>query len=172
MEQHPGTDIAVPVAAVRGGGDLAEVEADDVTACLADAVQKIHQLLVLQAAGDRSAGVGTELRIQGVDVDGEIDLLGKVSDHLVPMLAPMMTPIAWPNSSSPAFTKLTTMIVVAVELWMSAVTPIPVRICVNGLEVMAARMRRMPSPATFCSPLERRLRPKRKRVTAPRRVRI
>ena len=91
---------------------------------------------------------------------------------VVPMFAPMITPMACPSTSRPAFTKLTTMMVVAVDDWMTAVTPIPVRICLNGLEVMEARKARRPSPATFWRPPERRLRPNRKRVTAPSRDRI
>ena len=91
---------------------------------------------------------------------------------VVPILAPIMTPIACPSTSKPAFTKLTTMMVVAVEDWITAVTPIPVTICFAGLDVMDARKARRPSPATFWRPPLSRLRPKRKRVTEPRRVRI
>ena len=46
---------------------------------------------------------------------------------VVPTLAPMMTPMAWRRESRPEFTKPTTMTVVAEELWMTAVTPRPVR---------------------------------------------
>ena len=91
---------------------------------------------------------------------------------VVPMLAPMITPMAWPSTSRPAFTKLTTMMVVAVDDWMAAVTPMPVMICLKGLEVIEARNDRSPSPATFCRPPLSRLNPKRKSVTAPSRVRI
>ena len=68
---------------------------------------------------------------------------------VVPMFAPMITPMACPSTSSPALTKLTTRMVVAVEDWMAAVTPIPVMICLKGLEVIEARNERSPSPATF-----------------------
>ena len=68
---------------------------------------------------------------------------------VVPILAPMMTPMACANVRSPAFTKLTTIIVVAVEDWMAAVTPTPVRRRLKPLEVMDARKDRRPSPATF-----------------------
>lgn len=40
---------------------------------------------------------------------------------VVPILAPIMTPTALPKDSKPAFTKLTTMIVVADEDWTRAV---------------------------------------------------
>ena len=41
MEQHPCTHVAVPVAAVGGRRHLAEVEADDVLAGFADAVEQV-----------------------------------------------------------------------------------------------------------------------------------
>ena len=83
MEQHPCTHVAVPVAAVGGRRHLAEVEADDVLAGLADAVEQVHQLLVFQASWHGRARVGTELRVEGVDVDGEVDLFGQGGNHLV-----------------------------------------------------------------------------------------
>ena len=46
---------------------------------------------------------------------------------VVPTLAPMITPMAWRRESRPEFTKPTTMTVVAEELWMTAVTPRPVK---------------------------------------------
>ena len=90
---------------------------------------------------------------------------------VVPIFAPIMTPIAWANVRRPALTKLTTIIVVAVEDCMAAVTPIPVTSLLKALEVMDARKERSPSPATFCKPTLRSPRPKRKSVTAPARVR-
>ena len=57
---------------------------------------------------------------------------------VVPMLAPIITEIAVASPSRPAFTKLTSIRVVAVELCTRAVTPIPVRIPLNVLEVILA----------------------------------
>ena len=59
---------------------------------------------------------------------------------VVPTFAPRMTPMEPTRSSKPAFTKLTTMTVVADELWISAVMKIPVRTPVMRLEVIAVRI--------------------------------
>lgn len=91
---------------------------------------------------------------------------------VVPMLAPIMTPIAWARVRRPAFTKLTTMIVVAVDDWMMAVTPIPVRIPLILEDVMEAMKALMPSPATFWRPPLSMFNPKRNKATEPRSVRI
>ena len=71
---------------------------------------------------------------------------------VVPMLAPMMTAMALPRASRPAFTKLTISRVVAVELCTMAVTTIPVRMQVKWLEVILAMMARSRFPAIFCRP--------------------
>ena len=71
---------------------------------------------------------------------------------VVPILAPMITAIALPSASRPAFTKLTIMSVVAVELCTMAVTTIPVRIHLKLLEVILAMNTRMRFPAIFCKP--------------------
>ena len=89
---------------------------------------------------------------------------------MVPILAPMMTPIACAKVRSPAFTKLTTMMVVAVDDWIAAVTPTPVIRRLKELDVIDARNDRRPSPATFCKPTLNRLSPNRKSATAPIRV--
>ena len=68
---------------------------------------------------------------------------------VVPMLAPMMTPMALARESRPAFTKLTSINVVAVEDWTRAVTTIPVRTRLNAVEVMAAMKDLSLSPAIF-----------------------
>ena len=71
---------------------------------------------------------------------------------VVPMLAPMMTPMAWVRFISPALTNETIMTVVALELWMSAVTKMPVSTPVTRFLVMEARMVLNRSPANFSSP--------------------
>jgi hypothetical protein len=53
---------------------------------------------------------------------------------------------------SPAFTKLTTITVVADEDWMIEVIPTPVKTPLRGLEVIAERNPRNLSPAAFCKP--------------------
>ena len=69
--------------------------------------------------------------------------------RVVPILAPMITLIACVKVRSPAFTKLTTITVVALEDWMTPVTPRPVTTPLNGFDVMDARNLRSPSPAAF-----------------------
>ena len=59
---------------------------------------------------------------------------------VVPMLAPMMTPMACLSLSSPAFTKLTIITVVADELWIRQVVIKPVSTPLSRLLVMAPRM--------------------------------
>ena len=71
---------------------------------------------------------------------------------VVPMLAPIITPIAFARARSPALTKLTSIRVVAVDDWTSAVTKIPVSTHLNLLEVICARNARREFPASFWSP--------------------
>ena len=68
---------------------------------------------------------------------------------VVPILAPIITPIACARVRSPAFTKLTTITVVADDDWISDVIPKPVITPLNGLEVIAVRKPRSLSPAAF-----------------------
>ena len=71
---------------------------------------------------------------------------------VVPMLAPIITPMACVNVRSPAFTKLTTMTVVADEDCMIDVIPKPVRTPLKGFEVIADKKPLNLSPAAFCNP--------------------
>ena len=71
---------------------------------------------------------------------------------VVPMLAPIMTPIACARVISPAFTKLTTITVVADDDCIIAVITIPVMTPIKRLLVIAARMARNLLPANFSSP--------------------
>ena len=71
---------------------------------------------------------------------------------VVPMFAPIITPIAFARESSPAFTKLTTITVVALEDWIMAVMQSPVSTCLNGVDVIDARNDLNLSPAAFWSP--------------------
>ena len=71
---------------------------------------------------------------------------------VVPMLAPMITATAVARERRPAFTKLTSIRVVAVEDCTRAVTTIPVRMHLKVLEVILAMNVRNLSPAIFWRP--------------------
>ena len=71
---------------------------------------------------------------------------------VVPILAPIMTPIACVSVRSPALTKLTTITVVADDDCMIEVIPTPVMTPLNGFDVMAVRKPLNFSPAAFCKP--------------------
>ena len=68
---------------------------------------------------------------------------------VVPIFAPMMTLIACARVRRPAFTKLTTITVVALEDWITDVIPNPVNTPLKGLDVIAERKLRNLSPAAF-----------------------
>ena len=71
---------------------------------------------------------------------------------VVPILAPMMTLMDSASVSKPALTKLTTITVVAEEDWIRAVISTPVKTPVTRLVVIAVKILRSLSPATFCKP--------------------
>ncbi len=71
---------------------------------------------------------------------------------VVPIFAPIMTLMDSASVSKPAFTKLTTITVVAEEDWIRAVINTPVKTPVTRLVVIAVRILRNLSPATFCKP--------------------
>ena len=68
---------------------------------------------------------------------------------VVPMLAPIITPAACINVISPAFTKLTTITVVALELWITAVTIVPTSTPIYLLLVTLSNILFSFSPAAF-----------------------
>ena len=68
---------------------------------------------------------------------------------VVPMFAPIITPIACVRVRRPAFTKLTTITVVADEDWIIDVMPNPVSTPLNGLDVIAESSLRRLSPDAF-----------------------
>ncbi len=68
---------------------------------------------------------------------------------VVPILAPIITLIDSVRVNNPAFTKLTTITVVADEDWIRAVISTPVKTPVTRLVVIAVRILRNLSPATF-----------------------
>ena len=71
---------------------------------------------------------------------------------MVPMLAPMIIPTTWESFMIPEFTKPTTITVVADEDWITAVTPIPRRTALIGLDVRVSKICSSFPPATFASP--------------------
>lgn len=71
---------------------------------------------------------------------------------VVPIFAPIITPIDCSNVNKPAFTKLTTMTVVAEDDWISAVINMPVNTPVTRFVVIAVRIFLSLSPANFCKP--------------------
>ena len=89
---------------------------------------------------------------------------------VVPMLAPMITPIACVNVRRPALTKLTTITVVADEDWIMVVIPKPVKTPLRGLDVIADKKPLSLSPAAFCKPELIRFIPYRNIPNAPNSV--
>jgi len=87
---------------------------------------------------------------------------------VVPTLAPKITAMDCASDIRPALTKLTTITVEADELWISAVMRMPVSTPVTRFLVIAPRMLRSLSPATFWRPSLITFMPYRNRHTAPR----
>jgi hypothetical protein len=79
----------------------------------------------------------------------------------------MITPMDWVSVSRPAFTKLTTITVVAEDDWIRAVINTPVNTPVTLFVVMAVRIFRKLSPANFCNPSLIIFIPYRKRPKEP-----
>jgi len=86
---------------------------------------------------------------------------------VVPILAPIITPIDSTRDNNPALTKLTTITVVAEEDWITAVTKTPVNTPNTLFDVIAERIFLRLLPATFCSASLINFIPKRKRTSAP-----
>jgi hypothetical protein len=72
--------------------------------------------------------------------------------NVVPTSAPRMIPIAWWRVRSPAWTKPMSITVVAVEDWISAVTPAPVSAALSRFDVRWVRICRRRAPAARWSP--------------------
>ena len=71
---------------------------------------------------------------------------------VVPILAPIMTPMACVRLRSPELTKPMTMTSVAEELWIIKVTSTPTATAIKRLLVAFSRMTRSLSPAALRSP--------------------
>ena len=68
---------------------------------------------------------------------------------VVPRFAPIITPILSRKVRSPAFTKLTTITVVAVEDWIAVVTSAPEKTPLKRLLAIVRMTIRRRSPETF-----------------------
>ena len=86
---------------------------------------------------------------------------------VVPTFAPIITLIDWRSVISPEFTKPTTITVVAEELWITAVTPRPVRKPAMGFPVILSSRERSFPPARRSSACPIRLMPKRNSARPP-----
>jgi hypothetical protein len=91
---------------------------------------------------------------------------------VVPMAAPMLTPIACLRVRRPAFTKDTTMTVVAEEDWIIAVMPNPVRIALNLRPVIKASTFCIRWPAACWRPSLNTFIPYRKRPRLPANAKV
>src|SRR5215475_8195538 len=90
--------------------------------------------------------------------------------EVVPSVAPMMTPIACENVTSPALTKPMTVRMAAVEDWMIAVKTAPDSTALNGPAASRWSARRSESPARPFRPSVRWWMPSRNRPSPPTRV--
>jgi hypothetical protein len=86
---------------------------------------------------------------------------------VVPILEPIITPIAFLKFNTPAFTKLTTITVVAEDDCMMVVTMVPVNAALNRFEVKEAKIVRNLFPDNFCKASLMNFIPKRKRAKEP-----
>ena len=81
---------------------------------------------------------------------------------VVPMFAPMITVVAWNSDISPALTKPTTMTVVAEELWMIAVTAVPMPTPARRLLLVLSNQPRRRLVASFSMLSDNTLNPNKK----------
>ena len=84
------------------------------------------------------------------------------------MLAPIITPMAWRSVIRPALTKPTSMTVVALLLWMTAVTAAPTTTPLSSVDVRADSTLLILSPAARRSPSPSSVMPYKKRPRPPR----
>ena len=73
------------------------------------------------------------------------------AESVVPMLAPMITLMAWASVSRPALTNDTVITVVAADDWTATVSNMPVRMPVKRLVVIAPSTWRSCGPVIFCN---------------------
>src|SRR4051812_39711131 len=73
---------------VRARGDLVQVEADDLAAALPELLEEVHDVLELEPARHRGAGVRAKLGVEAVDVEGDVHLLRQLLDDLAALVFP------------------------------------------------------------------------------------
>ena len=81
-----------------------------------------------------------------------------------------MTPMVWPSSMTPEFTRPTSITVMADEDWMAMVMPAPSKRLLTGLEVMRLSSRSSLPPAIFSRLLDMVFIPYRKKASPPQSV--
>src|SRR5438046_288030 len=81
FEKHAGTHVCIP--GIFAGAHLVEVEGNDAAAALADLVEEIVYLLGFEAALHGCAGVGTKLRVEAIDIEGDMHLVGQLRHDLL-----------------------------------------------------------------------------------------
>ena len=86
---------------------------------------------------------------------------------VVPMFAPMMTPMACPRSISPESTKPITIMSVAEELWISIVTTMPMITAITRLPVTFSSIVLSLSPAACLRPVDITVMPYKNSPTPP-----
>lgn len=91
---------------------------------------------------------------------------------VVPIFAPIITLIACESVSKQAFTKPTTITVVALDDCITEVTPKPVITPLIGFPVSREIIFRKPSPALFCSEVLNIFMPQRNIPNEPNKVKI
>ena len=91
---------------------------------------------------------------------------------VVPILAPIITPIACDSRIIPEFTKPTTITVVADDDWITAVTKAPSMMALKGLEVIFSRIRSRRLPDSFSRPCPIAFIPNRNSASPPTIVRM
>lgn len=91
---------------------------------------------------------------------------------VVPILAPIITPIACDSLIIPEFTKPTTITVVADDDWITAVTKAPSMMALKGLEVIFSRIRSRRLPDSFSRPCPIAFIPNRNSASPPTIVRM
>ena len=104
--------------------------------------------LIFENRSGNDSPIRGKLRALILTLNPKSDIIQAVM--VVPILAPITTPIDSRRESKPALTKLTIITVVAEDDWIIAVIKIPVKTPFILEEVIAAKIFRSFEPATFC----------------------
>ena len=128
----------------------------------------IRIMPIMARSGEKDSGFSSRIRILSPCRPV------RLSSHaviVVPMLAPMIMPVACVSFMIPELTKPTTITVVAEDDWITAVTPAPSRTPLIGLFVIFSSVFSSFPPESFSSPLPSRFMPNRKKASPPTRDR-